>query len=174
MGLVSMSERDLRRIEVLSEVRTGRRTVAAAAAVLAVSERQACRLLPRYEVNDGSGLIHRARPDVEPKPDERIRKYAVELVKTRYADFGRRWQLKCFWTNMSASRRETLRRWMTAGGLWLSRTQRRTFHQLGLRCESYGFNHTSFGLPDASPTGGTYGQVTSVGSVVPRVMQAWP
>jgi hypothetical protein len=34
------SERDLRRIEVLSEVRTGRRTVAAAAAVLAVSERQ--------------------------------------------------------------------------------------------------------------------------------------
>jgi len=41
MGWISMSERDLRRIEVLSEVRTGRRTVAAAAAVLAVSERQA-------------------------------------------------------------------------------------------------------------------------------------
>jgi hypothetical protein len=39
MGWISMSERDLRRIEVLSEVRTGRRTVAAAA-VLAVSERQ--------------------------------------------------------------------------------------------------------------------------------------
>ena len=29
MGWISMSERDLRRIEVLSEVRTGRRTVAA-------------------------------------------------------------------------------------------------------------------------------------------------
>lgn len=41
MGLISMSECDLKRIEVLSEVRSGRFTVAAAAAVLAVSERQA-------------------------------------------------------------------------------------------------------------------------------------
>jgi hypothetical protein len=37
-GWISMSERDLKRIEVLSEVRTGRRTVAAAAVVLAVIE----------------------------------------------------------------------------------------------------------------------------------------
>ena len=44
MAWISMSERDLRRIEVLSDVRVGRRTVAAAAAVLAVSERQAYRL----------------------------------------------------------------------------------------------------------------------------------
>ena len=51
-----MSERDLRRIEVLSDVRAGRRTVAAAAAVLAISERQAFRLLARYEVDGGSGL----------------------------------------------------------------------------------------------------------------------
>ena len=35
MGWISMNERDLKRIEVLSDVRTGRRTVAAAAAVLA-------------------------------------------------------------------------------------------------------------------------------------------
>ena len=50
MGWISMSERDLRRIEVLSDVRAGRRTVAAAAAVLAVSERQTYRLLARYEL----------------------------------------------------------------------------------------------------------------------------
>jgi hypothetical protein len=34
--------------------------------------------------------------------------------------------------------KETLRRWMMAEGLWLSRTQRRTFHQPRLRRESYG------------------------------------
>ncbi len=84
-----MSERDLRRIEVLSEVRTGRRTVAAAAAVLSVSERQAYRLLARYEVDGGSGLIHKARGRVSNRSrNEGIRKYTVELVKTRYADFG--------------------------------------------------------------------------------------
>jgi hypothetical protein len=48
MGWISMSERDLKRIEVLSDVRSGRRcTVAAAAAVLAVSERQAPRDITR-------------------------------------------------------------------------------------------------------------------------------
>ena len=44
-----MSERDLKRIEVLTEVLAGRRTVAAAATVLAVSERQMYRLLAKYE-----------------------------------------------------------------------------------------------------------------------------
>ena len=53
MGWISMSERDLKRIEVLSEVRTGRRTVTEAAAVLEVSERQTYRLPARYE-RDGA------------------------------------------------------------------------------------------------------------------------
>ncbi len=56
-----MSEPDLRRIEVLSEVRRGRRTVAGAAAVVSISERQAYRLLSRCELDGGAGLIHKAR-----------------------------------------------------------------------------------------------------------------
>lgn len=44
-GSIPMSERDLKRIEVLSEVLAGRRTVATGAAVLAISECQAYRLL---------------------------------------------------------------------------------------------------------------------------------
>lgn len=34
--------------------------------------------------------------------------------------------------------RETLRKWMAEAGIWLSRKQRRTFHQPRLRRESYG------------------------------------
>lgn len=34
------------------------------------------------------------------------------------------------------------------------------------------FNHTSFGLPDTNPSSGTYGRVTGIGSVAPRVQQA--
>jgi Helix-turn-helix domain len=49
MGWVTMSERDLQRIEVLTDVLAGRRTVAAAATFLAVSERQMYRLLAKYE-----------------------------------------------------------------------------------------------------------------------------
>lgn len=34
--------------------------------------------------------------------------------------------------------RETVRNWMVDAGLWLSRKQRRTFHQPRLRREAYG------------------------------------
>src|SRR5277367_519583 len=140
MGWISMSERDLKRIEVLSEVRTGRRTVAAAAAVLAVSERQTYRLLARYERDGGSGLIHKARGRTSNRSrNEGIRKYAVELVKTKYADFGPTLATEVLLDKHELRvGRETLRRWMIAEGLWLSRTQRRTFHQPRLRRESYG------------------------------------
>jgi Helix-turn-helix domain len=56
MGWVTMGERDLQRIEVLTDVLAGRRTVAAAATVLAVSERQMYRLLAKYEDGGGSAL----------------------------------------------------------------------------------------------------------------------
>lgn len=61
MGWISMSERDLKRIEVLNEVQSGGRTVAAAASVLGISERQAYRLLSRYQEDGGFGLVHKAR-----------------------------------------------------------------------------------------------------------------
>ena len=34
------------------------------------------------------------------------------------------------------------------------------------------FNHTSFGLPNTDPTSGNYGQITNIGVIQPRVMQA--
>ena len=61
------------------------------------------------------------------------------MVKTHYADFG-----PTLATEALAERqaihvgRETLRRWMMADGMWLSRKQRQTFHQPRLRRESYG------------------------------------
>jgi transposase len=140
MGWISMSERDLKRIEVLSDVRSGRRTVAAAAAVLGVSERQAYRLLARYEEDGGSGLIHKARGRTSNRSrNEGVRKYAVELVRTKYADFGPTLATEVLLEKHDLRvGRETLRRWLIADGLWLSRQQRRTFHQPRLRRESYG------------------------------------
>jgi hypothetical protein len=113
---------------------------AAAAAMLAISERQAYRFLARYEVDSGSGLIHRARGKTSNRShNDGIRKYAVELVKTRYADFGPTLATEVLLDKHQLRvGRETLRRWLIAEGLWLSRTQRRTFHLLRLRHESHG------------------------------------
>lgn len=84
-----MSERDLKRIEVLTEVVGGRRNVAAVATTLDVSKRQAYRLLARYQDFGGNGLICKARGcESNRSVNPGIRKYAVELVRTLYADFG--------------------------------------------------------------------------------------
>ncbi len=140
MGWISMSEHDLQRIKVLTEVLVGRRTVVSAAAVLALGVRQTFRLLARYEEQGGGGLVHKARGRASNRQTNvGVREYAVELVCSRYADFGPTLATEVLLEKHSIKvGRETLRRWMVAGGLWLSRKQRRSFHQPRLRRECYG------------------------------------
>ena len=84
-----MSERDLKRVEVLAEVLAGGRTVASAAMVLAVSVRQAQRLLIRYRDGGGGSLIHKARGrSSNYQLSGGVREYAVALVRQSYCDFG--------------------------------------------------------------------------------------
>jgi hypothetical protein len=91
MGLISMSERDVKRLQVLAEVRAGKRTVVSAAAVLDLGVRQTFRLISRYEAGGAGALIHQARGRASNRQlSSGIREYAVELVRTKYSDFGPR------------------------------------------------------------------------------------
>ncbi len=140
MGWVAMSEREIRRIEVLSEVMSGRRTLVAAAAVLAVTPRHARRLLLRLQAGGGTALAHKARG----RPSNNqiaagVRDYALTLVRERYADFGPTLAAEMLAQQHGLTvSRETLRQWMVEAGLWLSRKQRRSFHQPRLRREACG------------------------------------
>jgi hypothetical protein len=140
MGWLTMSERDLKRIEILTEVLSGGRTVVSAAAVLEISERQTFRLLAQYQEQGGGGIVHKARGRASNRQiNAGVRAYAVDLVRSKYADFG-----PTLATEMLIEKhaikvgRETLRRWLVADGLWLSRKQRKTFHQPRLRRECVG------------------------------------
>jgi len=140
MGWVMMSERELNRIEVLSQIEDCRLTVGAAANVLGLTQRQVYRLLNRYRTDGAAALRHKARGV---KPNNRIRSgvrdFALTLIKEHYADFG-----PTLAAEMLADRhdlkvsRETLRKWMSEAGIWLPRAQRRQFHQPRLRRECYG------------------------------------
>src|SRR5215213_7475856 len=135
-----MSERDLQRVQVLGEVTNHRRTVASAAAVLALSTRQVHRLLKAHRLGGAGAIAHKARgrPSNNRLADE-LRDQAVGLVRSAYADFG-----PTLAAEMLAQKhglkvsRETLRAWMIEAGLWLSRQQRRRFHQPRLRREALG------------------------------------
>ena len=135
MGWVLMSERDVRRIEVLTEVLSGQRTVASAAVVLAITARQVNRLLLRLRADGGGGLIHKGRGQSSNHSlCDGVRGYVLDLVKTKYADFGPTLATEVLLAKHDIQvGRETLRTWMLEEGLWLSRKQRRTFHQPRLR-----------------------------------------
>ncbi len=140
MGLIAMSERDLQRIEVLSKVTAGRITVVSAAHVLDLSERQVRRLLQRMRTGGAASIRHKAigRPSNN-RINDGVRDYAMTLVRERYADFGPTLATEKL-AELDGLRvsRETVRGWMSEAGLWLSRKQRRTFHQPRLRREAYG------------------------------------
>ncbi|ALG74237.1 transposase [Azospirillum thiophilum] len=140
MGWVSMSERELQRVEVLGEIVNGQRSVASASSCLGLSERQVWRLLARYKSGGGGALAHRGRGRPSNRRlDSELRERALELVRTHYRDFG-----PTLAAEMLADRhgltvsRETLRQWMAETGLWLSRRQRRQFHPPRLRRERLG------------------------------------
>lgn len=122
MGLISTSERDVKRLHVLAEVRAGKRTVEA---VLDLGVRQTFRLMSRYEAGGAGALIHQARGRASNRQlSAGIREYAVELVRTKYADFGPTLATEILQEKHSISiGRETLRRLLMADGLWLSRKQ---------------------------------------------------
>ncbi len=140
MGWVMMSERDLNRIEVLAQVDDGRLCVQNGANMLDITKRQMFRLLKRYRTEGAPAIRHKARGKV---PNNQIHKskrdYAMALVKENYEDFGPTLAAEMLAEHHGFKvSRETLRKWMAEDGLWLSRKQRRTFHQPRLRRECYG------------------------------------
>lgn len=140
MGWVLMSERELNRIEVLSQVHDGRMTVETAAHLLDMTRRQVFRLLKRYRTDGAASIRHRSRGKV---PNNQIhsakRDYAVTLVKESYPDFGPTLAAEMLSDQHGFKvSRETLRKWMIADGIWLPRKERRKFHQPRLRRECLG------------------------------------
>ncbi|WP_348643935.1 helix-turn-helix domain-containing protein [Phyllobacterium myrsinacearum] len=139
MGLILMSERELHRIEVLSEVVEGGRTLASAAIVLSLSVRQVQRILRTFCFEGAAALRHRGRGRrSNNRINDGVRDLALQLVRERYADFGPTLAAEKLSEQGFSVSRETLRKWMAKDGLWLSRKQRRTFRQPRLRRECDG------------------------------------
>jgi hypothetical protein len=111
-----------------------------AATLLEVTPRQARRLLGRLRDGGGGAIGHRLRG----RPSNRkiapeLRDRAVALIRERCLDFGPSLAAEklaeVHGLKVSA---ETLRKWMIEADLWLSRKQRRTFHQPRRRRGSLG------------------------------------
>lgn len=130
-----MSDREVRRAEVLSRVADKDLRVRHAAEMLGVSYRQAKRLWKRYQQEGAKGLVHRSagRSSNRAKPEE-FKQKVLRLVREKYGGD----QEKRFGPTLAAEHlaaedglqvhAETLRLWMLAEGLW-SRQRKRKEHR---------------------------------------------
>ena len=112
-----MSERERRRLEMFSQVKTGRVSVSEAGRRLGLSERQARRLWRRYlEVGDG-GLVHGLRGRAGNAGKKRLRERALGLYRRKYAGLGAAHAAELMALERVSVSRKTLWRWLRAAGL---------------------------------------------------------
>jgi hypothetical protein len=120
---MSQPERDV--LKVMAPVLAGQRTQAEAARLLRRSARQVRRLQRRLEAEGDQGVIHRARgrPSNRRLADD-LRAAAVAAYRDRYADFGPTLAAEKLAGEGLVVAAGTLRRWLSAAGLWQPRRQR--------------------------------------------------
>ena len=141
MGLVTMSEREFSRLDILLDLDGGRITATEACRLMALGRSQVFRLLRELRRDGSASLVskRRGRPSNNRLPAA-IRDLAMTIVRERYADFGP--TLACEkLAELHGCRvsRETLRKWMIADGLWADRSGRlRRVHQPRNRRERVG------------------------------------
>ena len=124
--LVTMSAKELNRVEVIRRVVEHRLGQAEAGTLLDLTARQVRRLCRAFESSGAVGLVsrQRGRPSNRRLPSE-VKDKAIALVRERYADFGptlaREKLVELHQVQVS---KETLRSWLTEAGVWLSKRER--------------------------------------------------
>jgi transposase len=120
MGALAMSAKERKRLEVFCRVRDGEVSVAKAAALLAVSERQAWRLKRRYVGEGDAGLVHRLRGRrSNRKTRDAVRSAVLRLYRQKYQGFGP--TLACEYLAEEDGHdvsHDTLGRWLREEGLY--------------------------------------------------------
>lgn len=122
-----MSQKELKRVEIMQKLVEKRMTQAAAADSLQISIRQVKRLLANYRQTGASGLIsvRRGKSSNHKLPDN-IKELSIALISEHYHDFGPTFaQEKLVEKHDLRVSINTLRKWMIESGIWIPRDQRR-------------------------------------------------
>jgi transposase len=145
MGRIGMSEKELRRVEVLARVKSKELKVADAASLVGVSYRQAKRLWKRYREEGAKGLKHGSAGGASARAKPvKFRRRVLQLVREKYGEGeGERFGPTLAAEHLASEDglrmdAETLRRWMLEEGLWSRRRKRKAYRQRRERRRHFG------------------------------------
>jgi len=139
--LITMSDKELSRLEVIQRICDKRLSVTQGAALLHISRSQMHRLKKEYNINGAEGIVSRKRgkPSNRRYPDD-FRERIINLIRENYWDFGPTLaREKLLERHNITIGKETLRLWMRDAGIWKTRKERRgRVHQPRRRRDCYG------------------------------------
>ncbi len=132
-----MSTKELRRVEVFSQVRSRALRLVDAAEMLSLSYRQTKRLWWRYRLEGAAGLQHRSAGRASHRAKSHaFREQVLRLIREKYGGGARE---PCFGPTLAAEHlaeedhlhidEETLRRWMLEEGLWSRQRGKKRAHR---------------------------------------------
>jgi len=138
---LSMSRRELQRVECLHLLDCNHISPREACDALSVSRSHLYRLLNQYRSEGLAGIVSKQRgaPSNRAYPDS-TRRRVISLIESKYFDFGPTLIAEVLEEahGMKISR-ETIRQWMIKAGLWLTnRIARKRLHQPRKRMPAYG------------------------------------
>jgi len=141
MELTTLSDIEIKRLEIIQSILDKRLSAVDGANHLGLSRSQVHRLLTRYRSDGAAGLVSgkRGKPSNRKYPDT-IREYALHIIQSRYHDFGPTLVAeKLEEVHQLSVSKETLRKWMIEAGIWQSRIERkRRVYQPRNRRECFG------------------------------------
>jgi len=127
----TLSQKELKRVAVISQCVQGNLVCARAAELLDLSPRQVKRLKARYRQGSAAALAHASRGRASPRHlPERVRTRILQLVRTRYAGFNdHHLHEKLLEQEDVSLSRETLRRLLRRAGIGSPRKHRPPAHR---------------------------------------------
>jgi transposase len=140
-NLLTMSNRELTRLEVMQRLKDKRLRQKEAARILGISTRQVKRLWRAYRQKGAKGLVsaRRGKPSNN-RLDGGVAQQALDLIKERYADFGPTLaHEKLTEVHKLPLSRESVRRIMIEEGMWRpKRAKKPSTHQMRERRACFG------------------------------------
>jgi len=139
-GILTMSQKEVERLKIISQVETNKITVTEAAELLEISQRQTYRILKKIKTEGSKGIIHKLRGKKSNRGyPEKFKGKIIGIYRKGYSDYGPTLfsEMLIKYHNISISD-ETLRRWLRENAITTSLRKKRPHRRKRERRSCFG------------------------------------
>jgi len=139
-GMLTMSQKELDRLEIISQIETKTMTVEEGSDLMRISPRQTYRILKKIKEDGSKAIIHKLRGKKSNRgyPEE-LKQEVIEIYKTHYSDYGPTLFSEQLVINHNISvDHETIRKWLRAKAITTSMRRKRPHRKRRERRSCFG------------------------------------